>query len=482
MVLWISSTVWTNTSICRVPNSLHEDHSHAFSSGPFLFSHSSEILSWNQSVGDPQNTYSYLFPLSPPLSPEDCQDMRSPWKNLRPMPERPQVPESMEHRTQRADSGSRQWNSQERSTAAQSLVDPINPWAASQPNRVGGVSFPVLSNGDSNSWNLSAPRLNQPFFVPGSSTSDLMENQVNEFIDFSPLTDDVTQPDYSRNSSFSAGQPLLRSSPGFDDVEWPSPQCSMAEVAPLDAVFLSPLPQVSQEQNLVPQYSFPSSVSSFPLQPGSVVNVLPPERAPKVYRPVAPKQLRPQVQLAPAPDNTLVNQGSNTHSMRKLQSSSDRRTSDRRVRMPVGSRVPDIQEDQVVEPFYAPPPLSTLHIALDPSRASSRGPQQILPTPSGHHEDRQRTSVSGWSTFQDQSPAWSMTNLTPAMDVDRSLEDAVSTTNTVVSRPGSDEAEVKYRSDALYQVGPNADGQYHCPKEGTETCAHKPTKLKCNYE
>ncbi|KZF23628.1 hypothetical protein L228DRAFT_121098 [Xylona heveae TC161] len=38
------------------------------------------------------------------------------------------------------------------------------------------------------------------------------------------------------------------------------------------------------------------------------------------------------------------------------------------------------------------------------------------------------------------------------------------------------------RDNPLYQAAPQADGLYHCPFEGQEGCAHKPAKLKCNYE
>ncbi|KAK7617264.1 hypothetical protein IWX50DRAFT_681851 [Phyllosticta citricarpa] len=47
----------------------------------------------------------------------------------------------------------------------------------------------------------------------------------------------------------------------------------------------------------------------------------------------------------------------------------------------------------------------------------------------------------------------------------------------------SEEAEVKLaRTHPLYQAAPQADDMYHCPYEGQANCAHKPTKLKCNYD
>ncbi|KAF2014924.1 hypothetical protein BU24DRAFT_463663 [Aaosphaeria arxii CBS 175.79] len=38
------------------------------------------------------------------------------------------------------------------------------------------------------------------------------------------------------------------------------------------------------------------------------------------------------------------------------------------------------------------------------------------------------------------------------------------------------------RSHPLYQAQPDESGKYHCPHEGTTTCNHKPTPLKCNYD
>lgn len=41
---------------------------------------------------------------------------------------------------------------------------------------------------------------------------------------------------------------------------------------------------------------------------------------------------------------------------------------------------------------------------------------------------------------------------------------------------------VPAREHKLYHAVPRDDGLYHCPFEGQANCAHKPTKLKCNYE
>lgn len=50
-------------------------------------------------------------------------------------------------------------------------------------------------------------------------------------------------------------------------------------------------------------------------------------------------------------------------------------------------------------------------------------------------------------------------------------------------RRSSGEADVApAREHALYHAVPRDDGLYHCPFEGQANCAHKPTKLKCNYE
>ena len=52
-----------------------------------------------------------------------------------------------------------------------------------------------------------------------------------------------------------------------------------------------------------------------------------------------------------------------------------------------------------------------------------------------------------------------------------------------VRRRSSGEADVALaREHELYHAAPRDDGLYHCPFEGQASCAHKPTKLKCNYE
>ena len=46
-----------------------------------------------------------------------------------------------------------------------------------------------------------------------------------------------------------------------------------------------------------------------------------------------------------------------------------------------------------------------------------------------------------------------------------------------------DEADSKVaRTHPLYSAGPREDGLYHCSFESSDSCGHKPTKLKCNYE
>ena len=41
--------------------------------------------------------------------------------------------------------------------------------------------------------------------------------------------------------------------------------------------------------------------------------------------------------------------------------------------------------------------------------------------------------------------------------------------------------KVKARSDPLYEMKPDKDGFYHCPKKTESNCAHKPTKQKCIF-
>lgn len=38
------------------------------------------------------------------------------------------------------------------------------------------------------------------------------------------------------------------------------------------------------------------------------------------------------------------------------------------------------------------------------------------------------------------------------------------------------------RKSELYNAHPWDDGLYHCHYEGQDSCTHKPTNLKCNYE
>lgn len=42
--------------------------------------------------------------------------------------------------------------------------------------------------------------------------------------------------------------------------------------------------------------------------------------------------------------------------------------------------------------------------------------------------------------------------------------------------------EGRHRNHPLYAKGPEPDGMYHCPFKAKESCPHRPTKLKCNYE
>lgn len=55
-------------------------------------------------------------------------------------------------------------------------------------------------------------------------------------------------------------------------------------------------------------------------------------------------------------------------------------------------------------------------------------------------------------------------------------------TPIVSASASSDVDEGRYRTHALYSVGPGVDGLYHCPFRPKENCPHEPNKLKCNYE
>ena len=59
----------------------------------------------------------------------------------------------------------------------------------------------------------------------------------------------------------------------------------------------------------------------------------------------------------------------------------------------------------------------------------------------------------------------------------------VSPTGDALRRRSSGEVDAApAREHELYHAVPLDDGLYHCPYEGQDNCAHKPTKLKCNYE
>ena len=55
--------------------------------------------------------------------------------------------------------------------------------------------------------------------------------------------------------------------------------------------------------------------------------------------------------------------------------------------------------------------------------------------------------------------------------------------SATLSHQSIDDSDTKLaRNDPLYGIGPQPDGMYHCFFEKSESCGHKPTKLKCNYE
>lgn len=51
------------------------------------------------------------------------------------------------------------------------------------------------------------------------------------------------------------------------------------------------------------------------------------------------------------------------------------------------------------------------------------------------------------------------------------------------TRRSTGDGESTARDHPLYKSAyPAADGLFHCPWEGQDSCNHKPEKLKCNYE
>ncbi|KAI8943124.1 hypothetical protein NX059_001155 [Plenodomus lindquistii] len=60
-------------------------------------------------------------------------------------------------------------------------------------------------------------------------------------------------------------------------------------------------------------------------------------------------------------------------------------------------------------------------------------------------------------------------------------EDTLSQSETAETKLEEERTKVA-RSHPLYQKLPDKDGKYHCPEEGSTSCNHKPTPLKCNYD
>ncbi|KJZ72900.1 hypothetical protein HIM_07663 [Hirsutella minnesotensis 3608] len=61
------------------------------------------------------------------------------------------------------------------------------------------------------------------------------------------------------------------------------------------------------------------------------------------------------------------------------------------------------------------------------------------------------------------------------------LDEHLSLAQSLIRRQGTDGESA--RDHALYKnATPHADGLFHCPWEGQQSCNHKPEKLKCNYD
>ncbi|QIW95004.1 hypothetical protein AMS68_000522 [Peltaster fructicola] len=83
-----------------------------------------------------------------------------------------------------------------------------------------------------------------------------------------------------------------------------------------------------------------------------------------------------------------------------------------------------------------------------------------------------------------QVPVAPETRTTPWNGLDlageRTVPVIVKTTPSLSNHTEPDEG--RHRTDPLYNQEPAADGLYHCPFEGKESCNHAPNKLKCNYD
>ena len=63
------------------------------------------------------------------------------------------------------------------------------------------------------------------------------------------------------------------------------------------------------------------------------------------------------------------------------------------------------------------------------------------------------------------------------------IYEELESTDRISGRRISADADNTARDHPLYQNATvKEDGLYHCPWEGDMSCAHRPEKLKCNYE
>ena len=149
------------------------------------------------------------------------------------------------------------------------------------------------------------------------------------------------------------------------------------------------------------------------------------------------------------------------------------------------------QVNQFPELTQAAPP-RRFSVAVQPSTkwSSDKAGQQPLPAvteqvPTGSVHDMSaipipkqrmsRPSVAGNSRPGASPAASSLSHV--------KMERASSRASQLSTRTGSEFDEGKPRSHKLYtEAKPRSDGYYHCPYLGTGACAHKATKLKCNYE
>lgn len=130
-----------------------------------------------------------------------------------------------------------------------------------------------------------------------------------------------------------------------------------------------------------------------------------------------------------------------------------------------------------------PPPESYLKAQLEDQYMSSEEPTicEYLGVSSvqayrfGHRRQRSKARTNAVSKPRRSQPR----PLRPSNERTSSMDSTEDSSSTGTRDESAD--KVKARSDPLYDMKPDKDGLYHCPKKTEGNCNHKPTKQKCIF-